>query len=96
MTSVPNSSERYLPRNGGGLTIDFDDLTDRRSLSSKSSFPSIHFDASSSPGTAESSGSDEEGLANLFRPRMPVTPPPMQSRTLYIQMEFVERQTLKE
>ncbi|KAG6888788.1 hypothetical protein C0992_007518 [Termitomyces sp. T32_za158] len=97
LTSVPNSSERYLPRNGGGLTIDFDDLTDRRSLSSKSSFPSIHFDASSSPGTGESSGSDEEGLENLFRPMMPdVTPPPMQSRTLYIQMEFVERQTLKE
>ncbi|KAG6890525.1 hypothetical protein C0995_007725 [Termitomyces sp. Mi166 len=96
LTSVPNSSERYLPRNGGGLTIDFDDLTDRRSSSSKSSFPSIHFDASTSPGTGESSGSDEEGLENLFRPRIPVTPPPMQTRTLYIQMEFVERQTLKE
>ncbi|KAG6856809.1 hypothetical protein H0H87_000506 [Tephrocybe sp. NHM501043] len=101
MTSVPNSlsepSERYLPANGGGLTIDFDDLTDRRSLSSKSSFPSIHFDSASSPGTGESSGSDDDGLENLFAPRSnPVTPPPMQSRTLYIQMEFVERQTLKE
>ncbi|KAG5719281.1 Serine/threonine-protein kinase gcn2 [Termitomyces sp. T112] len=94
--SVPNSSERYLPQNGGGLTIDYDDLTGRRSSSSKSSFPSIHFEASSSPETGESSGSDEEGLENLFRSRMPVTPPPMQSRTLYIQMEFVERQTLKE
>ncbi|KAF5376991.1 hypothetical protein D9615_007308 [Tricholomella constricta] len=100
MTSVPNSSagERYLPTNGGGLTIDFDDLTDRRSLSSKSSFPSIHFDESSSPGTGESSGSDDDGLGNLFAPMVatPVAPPPMQSRTLYIQMEFVERQTLKE
>ncbi|KAG6864912.1 hypothetical protein C0991_006441 [Blastosporella zonata] len=99
MTSVPNStSERYLPTNGGGLTIDFDDLTDRRSLSSKSSFPSIHFDGASSPGTGESSGSDDDGLENLFAPmaNLPVAPPPMQSRTLYIQMEFVERQTLKE
>ncbi|KAG6906507.1 hypothetical protein DXG01_013561 [Tephrocybe rancida] len=94
MTSVPNSSERYLPTNGGGLTIDFDDLTDRRSLSSKSSFPSIHFDGASSPGTGESSGSDDEAIGNLFA--LPVAPPPMQSRTLYIQMEFVERQTLKE
>lgn len=100
MTSVPDSSERYLPTNGGGLTIDFDDFTtDRRSLSSKSSFPSIHFDESSSPGTGDSSGSDEEGLENLFMPttaKPTFTPPPMQSRILYIQMEFVERQTLKE
>ncbi|KAG5641706.1 hypothetical protein DXG03_004410 [Asterophora parasitica] len=101
MTSVPASSagERHLPTNGGGLTIDFDDFTDHRSLSSKSSFPSIHFDESpSSPGTGESSGSDDDGLENLFAPVIPkpVVPPPMQSRTLYIQMEFVERQTLKE
>ncbi|KAG6815378.1 hypothetical protein H0H93_009990 [Arthromyces matolae] len=101
LTSVPNSDagERYLPTNGGGLTIDFGDLTGRRSLSSKSSFPSIHFDSASSPGTGESSGSDEEALENLFQPRekLPVTPPvPLKSRTLYIQMEFVERQTLKE
>ncbi|KAF8060720.1 kinase-like domain-containing protein [Lyophyllum atratum] len=100
MTSVPSSGERYLPTNGGGLTIDFDDVNDRRSLSTKSSFPSIHFDfdEAGSPGTGESSGSDEDdGLANLFTPLVPlVMPPPMQSRTLYIQMEFVERQTLKE
>ncbi|RDB27411.1 eIF-2-alpha kinase GCN2 [Hypsizygus marmoreus] len=99
MTSVPNSGERHLPTNGGGLTIDFDELNDRGSLSNKSSFPSIHFGGASSPGTGESSGSDEELGENLFVRDVdrPTTPMPLtESRTLYIQMEFVERQTLKE
>ncbi|KAG6906892.1 hypothetical protein DXG01_011480 [Tephrocybe rancida] len=91
---LPDLSDYYLPTNGGGRTIDFDDLTDRSSLSSKSTFPSIHFDGALSPGTGESSRSDDEASGNLFT--LPVTPPPMQPRTLYIQMEFVERQTLKE
>ncbi|KAG6906897.1 hypothetical protein DXG01_011485 [Tephrocybe rancida] len=65
MTSVPNSSERYLPTNGGGPTIDFDDLTDRPSLLSN-----IHFDGASSPATGESSGSDDEGITQneVWRP----------------------------
>ncbi|KAK2467467.1 hypothetical protein APHAL10511_000322 [Amanita phalloides] len=56
---------------------------------------------------SESGSSEEENghLNNLFKkPRMGMTtafgelmtPPPMVTRTLYIQMEFVERQTLKE
>ncbi|GLB36853.1 putative anticodon binding domain of tRNAs [Lyophyllum shimeji] len=104
MTSVPSSGSgaRYLPANGGGLRIDFD-TKERHSLSSKSSFPSIHFGGPESPGTGESSGSEDgDGLGNLFAPTtataatFPVVPRPTQSRTLYIQMEFVERQTLKE
>lgn len=85
MTSVPSSSERYLPTNGGGLSIDFDDLSGRHSLSSKSSFPSIHFGGNSSPGTGESSGSDDD--VNPFASvATPTLPPPMAPRTLYIQM----------
>ncbi|KAF9457367.1 kinase-like domain-containing protein [Collybia nuda] len=109
MTSVPDSSERYLPTNGG-VNINFKEMDelDRKSSYSQSSFPSIHFGRSTSPGTEtegdSSSGSDDD-FVNLFTPSSgkldrssepPMTPPPMVSRTLYIQMEFVERQTLKE
>ncbi|KAG6906894.1 hypothetical protein DXG01_011482 [Tephrocybe rancida] len=93
MTSVPNSSERYLPTNGGGPTIDFDDLTDRPSLSSKSSFPVFTLTVHRLL-VLESQASDDEALGNVFT--LPVTPPPMQPRAFYTQMEFVERQTLKE
>ena len=59
--SVSTVSERHLPTNGGGFSIedfsDFDDRTTTTEISntSRSSFPSIHFDRSTSPG-----GSTEE------------------------------------
>jgi len=59
--SVSTVSERHLPTNGGGFSIedfsDFDDRTTTTEISntSRGSFPSIHFDRSTSPG-----GSTEE------------------------------------
>ncbi|KIJ97967.1 hypothetical protein K443DRAFT_104703 [Laccaria amethystina LaAM-08-1] len=102
MTSVPHpvsNGDRHLRINGGfSINIeDFDDLSE-----SGSSFPSIHFDRSTSP-TGEDTSSGEEGdddFGSLFKSsgssNMVQVGPPMLSRTLYIQMEFVERQTLKE
>lgn len=93
------TSERHLPLNGSDIMFDY---SDQRSLSSKSSFPSIHFvgdqEAEESPGTAgdssESGLDEEDGSPSL---RVPSTPRPAVTRSmLYIQMEFVERQTLKE
>ena len=88
-TSVPETSERHLPINGGFyINIeDFDDLS-----VSRSSFPSIHFGRSSSPGTTSGEDSSEDdGFGSLFRsassgssPSLPA--PPTLSRTLYIQM----------
>ncbi|KAF8148631.1 kinase-like domain-containing protein [Crassisporium funariophilum] len=87
MTSVPaETSERHLPINGG-FSISIDDFDD---LSSRSSFPSIHF---------ERSGSPDDGFGSLFKTSgssggpPPLTPPPFR---LTILQEFVERQTLKE
>ncbi|KAF8625130.1 hypothetical protein AX15_005537 [Amanita polypyramis BW_CC] len=140
LTSVPGSSLGFgnrgngignksgLPMNGG-FSIDLDDLDEISGSHSKSSFPSIHFSRSVSPGS-ESSGSggsdgehaDGEGsgsssgsgsgtggsgleanghaghLKSLFGTSASSSTfaPPLMSRTLYIQMEFVERQTLKE
>ncbi|KAF8639379.1 hypothetical protein AX17_001535 [Amanita inopinata Kibby_2008] len=120
LTSVPGSSERHLPRNGG-FSIDLNDLDEISGSHSQSSFPSIHFSRSKSPGTSGESSSGGDGdrsgsgsgsgsslggdgqLKRLFgngsgtsRFGQMVVPPPFMSRTLYIQMEFVERQTLKE
>jgi len=88
MTSVPETSERHLPINGGFyINIeDFDDLS-----GSRSSFPSIHFGRSSSPGTSGEDSSGDSGFGSLFRSASsgsapPLTPPPTLSRTLYIQM----------
>ncbi|KAF8883813.1 hypothetical protein BD779DRAFT_1674349 [Infundibulicybe gibba] len=96
MTSVPETSERYLPKNGQ-INFDLDDLDTIHSNSG--SFPSIHFGRSSSPGT-EDGDSSGDGFDNLFvadaSRDTSITSIPMLSRTLYIQMEFVERQTLKE
>ncbi|KDR70022.1 hypothetical protein GALMADRAFT_255390 [Galerina marginata CBS 339.88] len=125
LTSVPDqASERHLPINGAFHfnVEDFDDLS-----LSRTSFPSIHFGGSESPGTSGSgsgstSGSSEEDdaddeFAGLFHssgksksksksgpPALKLGSPlqglqpltPTVSRTLYIQMEFVERQTLRE
>lgn len=101
MTSVPDSSERYLPTNGG-VNIDFKEMDEleRKSSYSQSSFPSIHFGRSTSPGTeteGDSSSGSDEGFGDLFIHNSgkldrslepPSTPPPMMSRTLYIQMVF--------
>ena len=88
MTSVPETSERHLPINGGFyINIeDFDDLS-----GSRSSFPSIHFGRSSSPGTSGEDSSEDDGFGSLFKSASsgsapPLTPPPTLSRTLYIQM----------
>ncbi|PPQ64064.1 hypothetical protein CVT24_008877 [Panaeolus cyanescens] len=109
MTSVPPSNGspiRNQPINGA-FYVDMDVFDKSRSRSrSRSSFPSIHFGPASSPGTSgeeDSSSSSSEG-GGLFRSasssgsgpkRLNLTMPPA-SRTLYIQMEFVERQTLRE
>ncbi|TFK23737.1 other/PEK/GCN2 protein kinase [Coprinopsis marcescibilis] len=108
-TSVPdddNDGSDYLsgPANGhlpinGAFTVnmeDFDDLSASGSTS-QSSFPSIHFERSSSPQNSDSSGEDpfESLFTNTQSPNGRNVPPAV-SRTMYIQMEFVERQTLRE
>ncbi|KAJ7650439.1 kinase-like domain-containing protein [Roridomyces roridus] len=104
-TSVPTLSEsRSRISSSDHITFDLDDLDDVGS-GSRSSFPSIHFSRSSSPrtddGEGEESENESDGLDVAFEEDMsldksPATPPLVVSRTLYIQMEFVERQTLKE
>ena len=89
MTSVPETSERHLPINGGFyINIeDFDDLS-----VSRRSFPSIHFGRSSSPGTSGEDSSEDDGFGSLFRSASSsgsvpsLAAPPTLSRTLYIQM----------
>ena len=91
MTSVPQTpqtSERHLPINGGfHINIeDFDDLS-----GSRSSFPSIHFGRSSSPGTSGEDSSGDDGFGSLFRSASSgsissLVQAPTLSRTLYIQM----------
>lgn len=91
------------------FSIDLDDLGS--GSRSSTSFPSIHFTGSGSGVTECSDGdvdgdeSDAEDLGRVFEaPRnrsavidvVPRTPLPSRPRTLYIQMEFVERQTLRE
>ncbi|OBZ78007.1 Serine/threonine-protein kinase gcn2 [Grifola frondosa] len=102
MTSVPVSKSRSSPDDP--FTIDLDDLGSE----SRHSFPSIHFTRSNSTNVEgsdnenDSSDSEDDAYEDLFRRSgnakigRPSTPPPTTSRTLYIQMEFVERQTLKE
>ncbi|KAJ3758340.1 kinase-like domain-containing protein [Lentinula raphanica] len=99
MTSVPNShSTRRTTSTEDGLIFSLDDLDDPGA--SKGSFPSIHFSGRSSERIGdEDTDSDGDPLAldNLFQPEtIRPAPPPLLQRTLYIQMEFVERQTLKE
>ncbi|OCH91731.1 Serine/threonine-protein kinase [Obba rivulosa] len=85
------------------FTVDMSDLGSE----SRHSFPSIHFtrsadahaDADETDAGSEGSG-DEDGFEGLFvrreKPVLGLATPPTATRTLYIQMEFVERQTLKE
>ncbi|KAH6903402.1 other/PEK/GCN2 protein kinase [Coprinopsis sp. MPI-PUGE-AT-0042] len=103
-TSVPDGLHGPI---NGAFTITADDFDDLDSLS-QTSFPSIHFEHSQSP--ANSDGSDAEDFDGLFAggplarnkqqhrlgPAFDDFGGPSLNRTLYIQMEFVERQTLKE
>ncbi len=100
MTSVPS---RIQSREASGpIIFNMDDLDDLGGTS-RGSFPSIHFTGSS--GSQEDTDSDNETpFGGLFRKAGEengeglgsMTPPLTVQRTLYIQMEFVERQTLKE
>ncbi|SJL11916.1 uncharacterized protein ARMOST_15330 [Armillaria ostoyae] len=100
MTSVPS---RIQSREASGpIIFNMDDLDDLGGTS-RGSFPSIHFTGSSE--SQEDTDSDNETpFGGLFRKAGEengeglgsMTPPLTVQRTLYIQMEFVERQTLKE
>ncbi|KAI5992946.1 kinase-like domain-containing protein [Pisolithus albus] len=99
-TSVPNSFERR-GEHSDPFSIDLDDLDDYGS-GSRSSFPSIHFTRSEVNDEKDEEDEDsDDAFANLFVSEYSdevdvVKPAPVVPRTLYIQMEFVERQTLKE
>ncbi|KAI6125176.1 kinase-like domain-containing protein [Pisolithus croceorrhizus] len=99
-TSVPNSFERR-GEHSDPFSIDLDDLDDYGS-GSRSSFPSIHFTRSEVNDEKDEEDEDsDDAFANLFVSEYAdevdvVKPAPVVPRTLYIQMEFVERQTLKE
>ncbi|KAJ7163895.1 kinase-like domain-containing protein [Mycena crocata] len=94
LTSVP--SERHFS-SSDHITFDLADLDDIGS-GSRSSFPSIHFSRSSSPRTDDGDGDDESDSDGVFgeisSPVPPPTPPPLVSRTLYIQMVCVCRRLL--
>jgi translation initiation factor 2-alpha kinase 4 len=67
-SSASTVSERHLPTNGGGFSInDFDDFDDNTTTTteisgaSRGSFPSIHFDRSTSPGGSTEEEDDTEG-----------------------------------
>ncbi|KAL4071177.1 kinase-like domain-containing protein [Scleroderma yunnanense] len=97
-TSVPHSFERK--ENSDPFSIDLDDLDDYGS-GSRSSFPSIHFTRSDMKDEKDEDEEDsDDAFANLFTSEYvdeaESKPAPVVPRTLYIQMEFVERQTLKE
>lgn len=97
-TSVPHSFERK--ENSDPFSFDLDDLDDYGS-GSRSSFPSIHFTQSDMKDEKDEDEEDsDDAFANLFTSEYAdeadLAPAPVVPRTLYIQMEFVERQTLKE
>ncbi|KIJ60152.1 hypothetical protein HYDPIDRAFT_139699 [Hydnomerulius pinastri MD-312] len=98
MTSVPHSFEHR--ENSDPFSIDLDDLDDYGGSGSKSSFPSIHFSRSDVKDVNEDEEDSDDAFANLFTSEYAdeadTKPPPVVPRTLYIQMEFVERQTLRE
>ncbi|KAF8839726.1 Serine/threonine-protein kinase [Paxillus ammoniavirescens] len=99
MTSVPHSFERR--EKSDPFSIDLDDLDDYGGSGSRSSFPSIHFTrADVTDEKDEDEDDSDDAFSNLFTSEyadeVDTKPPPVVPRTLYIQMEFVERQTLKE
>ncbi|KII86233.1 hypothetical protein PLICRDRAFT_114396 [Plicaturopsis crispa FD-325 SS-3] len=102
VTSVPTASQ--ASSTSDFLSYDLKDLDVIKSTS-RSSFRSIHFEHSGSGevvSSDESSGNDSDPIATLFASNTNgivenrVRAPPPLPRTLYIQMEFVERQTLRE
>ncbi|TDL16229.1 Serine/threonine-protein kinase [Rickenella mellea] len=95
-TSVPHSSHS-IEDSFDPFSINLDDLA----LERTSSFPSIHFSGGVDGDDEDDDSTD--GISSLFDPKRhevvrggSVTPPTASERTLYIQMEFVENQTLKE
>ena len=108
-TSVPTGPHGDTEEASDPFAIDFDALDldlDAYNAQSTASFPAITFTRSGTPRSDETasgsdgSATDEEaspvtGRASALA-RRAVTPVPSVSRTLYIQMEYVERQTLKE
>ncbi|THH07416.1 hypothetical protein EW145_g3398 [Phellinidium pouzarii] len=79
-------------------SIDLNDLV-LKEENQTSSFPSIHFTS----GDVADDSSDEEEVSSkhlveqIKKNRLGlIAPPPLVKRTLYIQMEYVERQTLRE
>ncbi|KAL4251194.1 non-specific serine/threonine protein kinase [Abortiporus biennis] len=100
-TSVPGSRETSKAGDDNDtdpFTFDLDDLGSE----SRHSFPSIRFTRSGSPESSSDELESDEVDDDPFLPeglkrRRTITPSlPTVSRTLYIQMEYVERQTLKE
>ncbi|KAI0828484.1 Serine/threonine-protein kinase [Trametes gibbosa] len=108
MTSVPKYDNHSDDTADHFTTFDMNDLDSP----SKHSFPSIHFGSHSGDdvGSDETSDSDDVYVDDLFESstrakpiptngavHRPVPPSPnVAVRMLYIQMEYVERQTLKE
>ncbi|KAF9218926.1 Serine/threonine-protein kinase [Gyrodon lividus] len=98
MTSVPHFERR---EKSDPFSIDLDDLDDYGGSGSRSSFPSIHFTRSDMQDEKDEDEDDsDDAFSNLFTSEyaddVDMKPPPVVPRILYIQMEFVERQTLKE
>jgi translation initiation factor 2-alpha kinase 4 len=97
LTSIPDSkSSGQRVFSSDRVSFDLGDLDDLGS-GSQSSFPSIHFSRSSSPRTEDGEGedTDSDGIfgdlsVNNRLEQMPPTPPPVLSRTLYIQMASLE------
>lgn len=86
MTSKPHSSNgRYSGSND--ISFNLEDL-DEVGSGSRSSFPSIHFDRSSSNKLDGSDSDSDNDSGDIFKAHSgpPVIPPPLVSRTLYIQM----------
>ncbi|KAF8421714.1 kinase-like domain-containing protein [Boletus edulis BED1] len=98
MTSVPHSFERR--ETSDPFSIDLSELDDYGGSGSRSSFPSIHFTRSDVKDEKDEDEDDsDDGFAHLFTSEYTDdvdAKPPVLPRILYIQMEFVERQTLKE
>ncbi|KAG1802496.1 kinase-like domain-containing protein [Suillus variegatus] len=99
MTSVPKA---YESETSDPFKVKLEELDDYGS--NKTSFPSIHFtrpEIKNDNHEEDEEDDDSDGdFGNLFSSEYTTdedTPKdPIQPRTLYIQMEFVERQTLKE
>ncbi|KAF8121690.1 kinase-like domain-containing protein [Boletus edulis] len=96
--SVPHSFERR--KTSDPFSIDLSELDDYGGSGSRLSFPSIHFTRSDVKDEKDEDEDDsDDGFAHLFTSEYTDdvdAKPPVLPRILYIQMEFVERQTLKE